>query len=55
MNDDSIIFAVKEKVNSALALMNRADSDKKFQFWYGQYMAFNEILSLLNNNLNRES
>jgi hypothetical protein len=43
------LFAIKEKANNAYELMRRADTVKKTQFWYGQFLVFNEVYSLLSN------
>lgn len=46
-----IKFYVNEKANDASKHMelNRNHNNKEFQFYYGQYMAFNEIFSMLSN------
>ena len=48
---DAIIFAVNEKANQSTQLMGLyfGTDPIKYQFYRGQYMAFNEICSLLNN------
>lgn len=45
-----LLFAVNEKANQAVALMNQhpKGSDKR-HFYHGQYMAFNELYSLMSN------
>lgn len=46
---DAIKFAVNEKANQASKLMDQYSNNNKakFDFYYGQYLAFNEIYSLL--------
>ena len=49
---DALKFAINEKAETALVLMNqyRDDYNKdKYQFYYGQYLAYTEIYSMLNN------
>jgi len=50
---DALKFAVNDKANSASKLMNQyRDNDKsKFDFYYGKYMALNEVYSLLKNGM----
>lgn len=51
---DAIIFAINEKAYQASILMNQySNTDKeKFEFYRGQYLAFIEVYSLLNNSNN---
>jgi len=48
---DALKFAVKEKVEMSLMLMNqyRDNNEIKYNFCYGQYLAYNEIFTMLNN------
>ena len=48
---DAIMFAVNEKANNASKLMEqyRNTNMVKCSFWLGQYQAFNEIYTMLNN------
>lgn len=49
---DALKFSVNEKTKTASALMNqyRDDYNKdKYNFYYGQYLAYTEIYSMLNN------
>jgi len=45
-------FAVNEKAKTALLLMNQYRDDynkEKYNFYYGQYLAYNEVYSMLSN------
>lgn len=47
---DANLFAVNEKVNRAYQLMGLNYSNPtKYEFYRGQYMAFNEVYTMLNN------
>ena len=47
---DAIMFAINEKAIVASESMNQYRNDsEKYNFWRGQYLAFTEIYSLLNN------
>jgi len=46
---DAILFAVNEKIMSAERLMQEAQTREKIEFRRGQYLAFMEVYSLLNN------
>lgn len=48
---DANLFAIKEKANRANELMGqyRNVNMVKAAFWLGQYQAFNEIYTMLNN------
>ncbi len=48
---DAILFAVNEKAEEASQLMNlyKGGDHAIYEFYRGQYMAFNEVYSLLKN------
>jgi hypothetical protein len=49
---EATLFAVNEKAKDALTLMNQYKDDynkDKYNFYYGQYLAYNEIYTMLNN------
>ena len=46
---DALIFAVNKKAEYAANKMHEVEDEDKRQFWRGQYMAFNEVYSLLKN------
>jgi hypothetical protein len=47
---DSMKFAVNEKAERSLKLMNQYRNDNdKFEFYHGQYLAFSEIYTMLSN------
>jgi len=49
---DAIKFSVNEKSKNALTLMNQYKDDynkDKYNFYYGQYLAYIEIYSMLEN------
>jgi hypothetical protein len=49
---DALKFSVNEKTKMASALMNQYRDDynkNKYNFYYGQYLAYTEIYSMLNN------
>lgn len=47
-------FTVNEKANNATRMRHKRNYDEEYDnFWKGQYMAFNEVYSLLCN-LNKE-
>ncbi|MDD4527770.1 MAG: hypothetical protein PHF25_07045 [Candidatus Margulisbacteria bacterium] len=46
---DLLLFSANEKANQATKLMNKQTTFEKKSFWHGNYMAFNEMYSLLSN------
>ena len=46
---DALMFAVNKKAEYAANKMYEVEDEDKRQFWRGQYMAFNEVYSLLKN------
>jgi hypothetical protein len=46
---DLLLFSANEKANQATKLMNEQTMPEKKSFWHGNYMAFNEMYSLLSN------
>jgi hypothetical protein len=46
---DVLLFTVNEKANKANKMMYSTLSEPRKHFYHGQYMAFCEIYSLLNN------
>jgi 1,2-phenylacetyl-CoA epoxidase catalytic subunit len=52
------MFTVNEKVNSANMIINNYSTEKynvSEEFYRGQWMAFNEVYSMLKNQLNHET
>jgi hypothetical protein len=48
---DAILLATREKMKTAEEKMNMCviNCDKNYHFWRGQYQAFREMVSLLEN------
>jgi len=48
---EAILLATREKMITAEKKMNECigNSDKNYDFWLGQYQAFKEMVSLLEN------
>jgi hypothetical protein len=46
---DLIEFHVNDKAKTACKMMNQKSIKHEIRFYHGQYMAFNEIYSLLQN------
>jgi len=46
---ESIKFHINEKANQATSMKNSSKSMEHQIFYHGQYMAFNEVYSMLNN------
>jgi hypothetical protein len=46
---EAIMFAVNEKANEAAKKIHEVEDKVQSEFWHGQYMAFNEVYSLLKN------
>ena len=46
---DLLLFTANEKANGATKLMYQQTKKDKIAFWHGEYMAFNEMYSLLYN------
>ena len=47
-----LIFTITEKKKSAILHMQNAENDR-IEFYRGQYLAFKEVISLLNNERER--
>lgn len=46
---DAIMFAINQKANEAAKKIHEVEDEIQSEFWHGQYMAFNEVYSLLKN------
>lgn len=55
INKKLLIFTIEEKMKASQSMMSQNSTSqswtdqKKFEFYYGQYMAQKEIITMLNN------